>query len=389
MLSAQASRAGQPLASHAAWTVSGSAVTLRLTFPRTAAALLARPGQPVPATEAVGRYVLNTTKVTQDLRPCPAVDLGYDLGDVEPLFVGPALFGFEMQFRCPGTGGVLSLRTDALFDTTAEHVSLATVRVEDARAVSRLVTAGDRTLRVANGKLLDGRSPGTCAGLGLHHLLTSTVPLFSLAGLATCVRQRRELLWLALGCAGGYLAAALLAGLGHFDLAAGPVQAWNGLLVLLTAALVMGRGAGDLGRPSLGLAIVAGIAALVAAARGLTDVALALLGAGLSGFCLLHLWRTAADHPARWLAPGLLLSLVDGFWVPDILEPVLPLAQLQGADILAFNVGAAGTALAVLAAVAGGRWLLARRASFRAHPVVGDLVAASLAGLGAFLVLAV
>jgi len=389
MLSTLPSFAAEPVVSASMWRASGQDVALRFTFPRRTAELLAAPGKPVPATEAVARYVLQRIVVEQDSVPCPAVDQGYDLGRIDTLYVGPDLFGFDILFRCPRADGSLALRNDALFDLSAPHIALASIRLGGAAAVSRLVTSADRTIRIGKGQAAKGSGAGTYMQLGSRHLLTSWVHWCTVCGLLLCARGRRELAFLASGILGGYLIAALAAGASHFVLGPNGSQAWDGLLVLLTAALLMGRTTGELRKPAIGLAIVAGAGALVAVFRGYPDVALTLVGAGAFGSCMLYLWHLGWDHPARWLAPALALGLVDGFALPSELAPLNSAIMIRTTDIWAFNVGAVGAVLALFAAVAAVRWLLLRYASFLKAPVFGDLLAASLAGLGAFYVLVV
>lgn len=389
LLAPHLGRAAERIVSSAAWRTSGNEVGLRVLFPRSTALVLRQPGQPVPATEAVERYVFKRVHVQEGQVPCSPIDLGYDLGRIDPLYFGPDLFAFEIIFRCPHGTGTLTLRNDALFDLPVPHIGLASIRLNNAPTVTRLLTPGSHTLQIIGGHPPAPSSAGAYAWLGAQHLFTDGLDLCAVCGLLITVRRRSELESLALGLLGGYLAAALAAGAGRFILGAPGAQAWEGAFVLFTAALLIGRTPSHLSRAALGLALTAGVAALVALLRGHGDVALTLVGAGAFGACLLTLWRTPGVAAARWALPALALGAVDGFTLPSELAPVRALAQVSTPDILAFNLGSVAAALVLFAGVAILRWLLERHASILKAPVMGDLLAASLAGLGAFYVLAV
>lgn len=381
LLSARPVLAAEVLVSASSWNVTGQDIALRLIFPKSAAQLLTQPGKPVPATEAVARYVLQRVHVEQDHVSCPTVDQGYDLGHIDPLFVGPGLFGFDILFHCPRPAGLLTLHNDALFDLPVTRIDAARIRLGSS-SMSRLLS-GERTLRIANGRLPAGSSAGTVFGLGWQHVLSSLVHLCTICGLFLCVRRRKELTFLALGVLAGYLLAALAAT--GWVIQPAPARAWDGFLVLLTAALLMGR-TGEHRKPALGLGLAAGSAAAVAALRGQGDVALTLLGAGTFGFCLL--WRAPWSHPAAWAVPAVALAGVDGFSLSSDLAPLGSAVSMHTPDILAFNIGAIAAVLTLFAATAAARRLL-QRASFMKTAVLGDLLTASLAAVGAFHVLAV
>lgn len=389
--SAAPAGAAEVVASAAIWRVSGPEVSLRLAFPRDAVRLLGQPGKPLPATEAVARQVLAQSAVEQDHTPCQAVDLGYDLGRIEPLYLGPALSGFEMQFRCPHAQGSLVLREQALSGLTAPHLDVAAIYLGAAAPVT-VLAAGARGIELAAGKPAANSTLATYAGLGLVGLPGRLVCLATLGGLLLAVRQRAELIGLAAGVGAGYLAAGLMAA-GGWVLARGPAAAFEGALVLFAAALVMGRATGELRKPALGLAAVAGLCVLVALLRGQTAIALALAGAGLAGASLLSLESTSPVCAVRLALAGFALAAADGFALPLAAAPLHTLVPLPAAAALGYNTGAASAALLALALVTAlflqsRRWLGAR-AHLLDTPLLTDLAATALAAVGAFQVLTV
>lgn len=388
------------------WRVSGPEVSLRFAFPRQYVRLLGQPGKPLPATEAVARQVLAQSLVEQDHRPCPAVDLGYDLGRIEPLYLGPELMGFEMLFHCPHAQGALVLREQALSNRGVPQLALAALYVGAAPAVTRLVT-GERGVEIAPGDTsrqpTAGSSALAYAWLGLRGLPGRGLHVLALGGLLLAVRRRGELAGLAAGLGAGYLAAAVASAAGGWVLARGPEAAFDGALVLLTAALLMGRTTGELKKPAWGLAAVAGMGAALALLRGQTSIALALAGAGLSGFSLLWLESLPGVCAARFSLAGVALGGVDGFALPLAAAPLHALVPLPAAGALGYNTGAALAALTLMALLTALRRGWQARAapagstgSFKAFggywaylPETADLLAAALSLAGTFQALTV
>jgi hypothetical protein len=378
--------AAGPVVSAASWRVAGRDVTLRLAFPRPSTRLLGEPGKPPPATEAVARRVLAHSAVEQDGQPCPAIDLGYDLGRVDPLYLGPDLAGFEMLFLCPRDHGSLVLREDALSDLAVPHIGLASIRMGEAAPVMRLATG--RTVQLPDGGRATASGLAAYAWLGMRGLPGRVLHLVTLAGLLCALRRRAELSGLATGLGAGYLAAALAAA-GGWVLRSAPAAAFDGGLVLLAAALLLGRANRELRMPALGLALMAGCAAAAALLSGQWAVALALTGAGVSTFSLLWLRSLPGVCAARMALAGLALGAMDGLTLPSALGPIHSLVALPAAGALGYSAGSAATALLVLVLLTLTRRWLGARARLLETPLLAELAAAVLAAVGAFEVLAV
>ncbi len=378
--------AGEQLASSSYWVVSGNAVTLRYTFPREIAMHLKKPGVPVITTAAIGRYVLARTSVRQDAAPCAAVDQGYDLGLVDPLYAGPDLYSFEILFHCAHAGGALTLRNDALFDLDRPHVGLANIRVGDAAPVSRLVTRSHRETQIA------GETPPAASGLlayvalGTQHLFMQLVHWCTVCGLFLLARGRRDWSFLAAGILGGYVVAALLSGLGGWVLAPAPADAWDGFLVLLVAALFTARGLGSSRAAAVALATLCAITAAIAVVRGESAVAILLAGAGVFGAVVVGFWPELEPQPARWLIPAGVFGLMDGFFLASAFAPLHGIAAASATHLGAFNFGAALAAFVMCFAAFLVRAAVRRYAAFLARPFFGDLLTAALAATGVFYV---
>ena len=86
--------------SYSTWIIAGNMVTLRYLLPVTVAQRLMGVEVPVLTTEKLEEYLLQHQTVASVSGDCPAIDQGFDLGRVDPLAVGPDLYGFEIFYRC-------------------------------------------------------------------------------------------------------------------------------------------------------------------------------------------------------------------------------------------------------------------------------------------------
>ncbi len=381
------SMAEEQLVSSEYWVIAGNAVTLRYTFPREVATHLNKPGMPIASIATIGRYVLERTSVRQDAAACAAVDQGYDLGLVDPLYAGPALYSFEILFHCPQASGSLTLRSNALFDLDRRHIGLADIRVGSAAPVSRLVSGAHRETQVAGGTRAEASAPGAYMVLGAGHLFTRLVHWCTVCGLFLLARSRRDWAMLAAGISGGYLIAALLSGFDGWVLQEGPAEAWDGFLILLVAAFFTARGMGSSRAAAIALAVIAAITAAIAALRGETGIAIMLAGAGLSGVCVIGFWNEFESRPLRWVLPAGIFGLMDGFHLASAFAPLHGVVAVTAMHVGAFNVGATLAALVMFGVAFVVRAAALRYARFLARPFFGDLLTAALAATGVFCVL--
>jgi hypothetical protein len=93
-------RAQTQSVSYSTWVVSDNIVALRFLLPLAETARLTGVDVPVVTVRKLGDYLLRQVTVRSASGVCPALDQGYDLGRVDPLAVGPELYGFEIFYRC-------------------------------------------------------------------------------------------------------------------------------------------------------------------------------------------------------------------------------------------------------------------------------------------------
>ncbi|HEY4338451.1 MAG TPA: hypothetical protein VGM97_00715, partial [Steroidobacteraceae bacterium] len=92
--------AQQRSVSYSTWIVSGNMVTLRYLLPVSVAQRLMGVEVQVLTVGKLEEYLLRHQTVGSAGGECPAIDQGFDLGRVDPLAVGPDLYGFEIFYRC-------------------------------------------------------------------------------------------------------------------------------------------------------------------------------------------------------------------------------------------------------------------------------------------------
>ena len=387
LLVAPFSHAAAGNASASIWRISGDEVVLRYTFPEPLAALLATPGTPSPSVEMIARYVLSRVSVQRQGEACEALDQGYDLGRIDTLYAGPGLFSFEVLFRCRGKAGTLVLRNNTFFERSPGLIDIANIRVTGTAAVFRLITADDTAVSIQAGRAPEPSSPGAYVGLGLRHVLTSIVCLFTASGLLLLLRNRRELVTVGCGLFAGYLIAALAAGAGGWMLQPQPSQVFEGFLVILLGALLTTRTSTHPNVVAAGLATLVGVVAAAVALLGYGTAALCLVGAGIFGTLSVPLY--GKEDVARWLLLmlGSVVAAVDGFSLASRLAPLHSIISIGAAQLLAYNMGALLGTLAVFATVAAARAGLRRFAGLSTTPLYTDLLTASFTGLGIFAML--
>jgi hypothetical protein len=320
--------------SHSVWRISENEVILQVSFPKAQGASLKGELHPL-SIENLGKYVLDRVSVTSGADTCPAVDQGYDIGEVDPLALGETLYGFEIIFSCPdgnGAGTELTLRNGLFFAERSAHTDFAFI-VKDGVTVSDIFTASRQFLSVPKSGALAGAGRGRFARLGLSHLWRSADQWLALGGFFLILRGRN---WLAaaLACLSGYLLAA--------------------------AAVTEGRliPYGDAAGVGMGL-VVAGLA-MVLVSRAVND--------------------SKAFSPV--LALALFYGVVDGLTLPTDFVRLQIWGDLSAMDLLAYAAGALLSAMLFMALLAGGRRLLRKKWSVTAF--AEDFASAALAGFGVF-----
>lgn len=320
---ARSAHAATPSVSYSTWILSGDTVMLRFVLPAAEADRLSGSAIPVLTVSKLGQYVLEHTAVSASGRDCPAIDQGYDLGKVDPVRVGPGLYGFEIVFRCGAPMSSLVLENRTLFDRIPTHVNFA--RIETGRHVAdQLFTSGRQRVQIADIAAPRAAGLGGYLGLGVLHVLRDLARLCFLVAAAVAAGRSREVLRILAGLTAGYVLALLAQSSGLLLSSPPLIEAFIGFLVALCAVAIIApqlrrRGIAIAGWPLLllALAIIAG---------GLREPRPALL---LAGAAVLSAGFTTAITASRAALPHGLIALpaaifgfTDGFALPALFAPL-------------------------------------------------------------------
>jgi hypothetical protein len=381
-----ASGAGAALAqgssvSYSTWIVSGNMVTLRLLLPVTEAQRLMGVDVPTLTMSKLEDYLLQHDSVLSAGGDCPAIDQGFDLGRVDPLAVGPDLYGFEIFYRCTDPRRLV-LRNTALFGRAPAHVNFARIQIRG-QTVEQLFTAQHQTLSLPDDGAVPAAGLAAYLRLGFRHLAGSAAGWCLLLGALLLVRRRREVGYVLLALAGGYLLAMAVSATGWVVPRLPLVESFTGLLIALLGAVIT---QGEVENPRLiaigwpGLLLFLAFVAMFRAPWAIWGL---LGGAVLSaGFLLLS--RELKERPLIWPWLVAVFAFLDGFVLPAAMPPAQWPHWAQLRIMLGFNLGALLFDALLLGAVIGA-WLLLRARRFvLPRPLLTDVCAAALSGLGTF-----
>jgi hypothetical protein len=368
--------------SYSTWIVSGNLVTMRLLLPVSAAQRLVGGGVPVLTTDRLKDYVLQHVTVASSGGSCPAIDQGYDLGQVDPLAVGPDLYGFELVYRCTDPQQLV-LRDTVLFATVPDHVDFATIRTRG-QVVQQLFTSGRQQLTLPDAGALPVAGLFAYVRIGLLHILESPDRCCVLLAALLLVRRRGDVGGIIVALAGGYLLSLALTASGWVLPRVSSAEAFVGLLVALFGVLLACRDGpyrrvGILGWPGL-LVLLAVVSTFMDAPWA----ALVLLGGAFvsAGVMLATDW-SAGDRKGWWVLMAL-FAFLDGV----VMSSVLPPAQLPQRSLVQVALGFAGGAWFIesllVAMIATIVFFLRARRMGAARALLGEISAAGLGGAGTF-----
>jgi hypothetical protein len=361
--------------SYSTWIVSGNMVTLRYLLPVTVAQRLMGVELPVLTTQKLEDYLLQHQTVGSAGGDCPAIDQGFDLGRVDPLAVGPDLYGFEIFYRCKDPRR-LRLRNTALFDAAPGHVDFARIQM-NGQSVAQLFTAGHQELALPDDRAVSPTSFAQYLRLGLKHILASADRCIFLLGALLLVRGRQDAAYLVAAVVSGYLLSVLVVSTGWVLPRLPRMEAFLGVLVALLGATIMQRELrSDAGRAMRSPAILLLLVLLVALVRA-PAAALAVLGAAAfaAGFL---------SRQTLWPCLVAMFTFLDGFVLPAVLGPAQLPPRTQTRMLLGFDLGATLIAVLLIGLVIGAWWLVRARRLVAPRALVNDVCAACLCGLGSF-----
>ncbi len=386
---AGAARAAAPRsnASYSTWAVNGSTVHVRFVLPMAQAALLVPGVARIDAAAAAGAAGAQLA-VSSSTGDCPAQVQDQWVGKVYILAPDDGAYRFEMTFACPDAQG-LALHDHALFAAEPGHVDYAKVQANGGRPVLRMFTSAHQDMALpAAGQPLRDEGLAPFARRGLERLLGADA-LALVVGSLLLAGRWRDLRDIAAALALGYGAALALglSGAVTADLPSG-AAAIGFMAAVLGLCALRAQSDGSPGAPGwrVGLGLGAGlVCAGVLAAASAKGPSAVLIAAGLVLFALAQVWIVGAAPRLRLLlfAPAALFGLFDGaVWARDLAPLQMPGLGLAPA-MVGYDLGAFAALTAAASAAMLVVWILRDRLK-PIQPVVGDLAAAVLTGLGLF-----
>ncbi|MGZ5921665.1 MAG: HupE/UreJ family protein [Rhizomicrobium sp.] len=364
---------------HSAWHVTGSTIDMNFTLPDIEAQRLAPSGQ--NATDAmITAYLGKHLAATADGKAC-TVNYGPEKGTAAQGFTR-----WEFSFTCPKAAKDIQLVDTAFFDLVPTHINYAQIITSDGSFIEQLFTRDLTSLHAAAGGDSPLQNAGflTYVGLGIMHILTGVDHMSFLLGLILISRRLKDLAFVVTGFTLGHSATLALAVTGIVR----PHPQYIDALVALTIALIGAENiAVSLKRPGTIALAFGGTLVFMAllqwmGAGGLP--ALLLLGAGIFTGNYLMITGHLQDAARIRVIVTLVFGLIHGFgFASSLLEMRLPTGRMAEL-LLGFNSGVEVGQLSLVLSVTLIAWLLVKVKFALPRPIVTDVCAAFLVGIGVF-----
>ncbi len=363
--------------SHSSWLVDGATVHLTFSVSDVEAARITK-GR-APDDRALIAYLNAREGVTAGGTPCPRA------APPHAIAAAPGYRRIEFLYECPTTRKMV-LHNAAFFDLVPSHFNLAQIQTAKGDYVQDVLTAGDHDVDMTaqSGGELAQAGFLTFMRMGVMHIFTGVDHMSFLLGLVLISRRFRDLTFVITGFTLGHSLTLALAFTGVIR----PHAEFIDALVALTIALI---GIENISvatrRPGLLALWTAGTLFLMTAMRlmgvGLLPPLL-LFGAGLFASNYLMVSGHIRDAARLRLVVTLVFGLIHGFgFAADLLSEPLPpnrLAEL----LIGFNLGVEVGQLTIVVLLTASVFLLAKLKLSLPRPIVVDVTAASLVGIGVY-----
>ncbi len=365
--------------SHSVWEINGRNIDLVLTAPVVELKRLSPNGAQPTDDQAIAYLAARVFPLAKGVR-CPLVPPAQALG------AAPGYRRYDFTFRCSSAQDI-QIHSRAFIDLVRSHTNFAQIQnANTGDFTEQLITADNPTLDVTGGeagRLKTARFIDFVA-MGVMHIFTGVDHMSFLLGLILISRRLKDLIFVVSGFTLGHSLTLALAVTGVIR----PHAEYIDALVALTIALIgLENIAAQTHKPAPFAVAVAALLGLMLIARILGFGALPvllLLGAGLFTANYLMVSGRLQDAGRLRLVITLVFGLVHGFgFAADLLTMQLPperLAELLVGFNLGVEIGQLTLVAGVTVLVMGLRrlhWTLPR-------PIVVDLAASSLVGLGAY-----
>ncbi len=365
--------------SHSVWEINGPNIDLVMTIPELEARRLS-PSGPPPSDDLVKAYLTARVYPTAGGKRCALEP------PVETLSATSGFRKYDFTFHC-ATSGDISITSGAFFDLVPSHTNFAQIQnAATGEFTEQLITRDRQTVEVTGGEGGKLRSASFLdfIAMGIMHIFTGVDHMSFLLGLVLISRRLKDLVFVVTGFTIGHSLTLALAVTGVIR----PHAEYIDALVALTIALI---GAENIAvQTQKPLAVAAGLAVFLLGMAALKLLGLGglpsllLLGAALFACNYLMVSGNLQDAGRLRMVITLVFGLIHGFgFAADLLQmqiPTLRLAELLVGFNLGVEIGQLTLVLAVTLLVLGLsklKWALPR-------PIVVDVSAAFLVGLGVF-----
>jgi len=365
--------------SHSLWEINGARVDLVMTIPTIEADRLAKNGV-APSDETLKAYLVDHMYPMAEGKRCDVVP------PVETLSAAPGYRKYDLTFNCSSANN-LQIVSSAFVELIASHTNFAQVQnVATGEFTEQLLTLEHEKVEVTGGagsRLKTARF-FEFIQMGMMHIFTGVDHMSFLLGLVLISRRLRDLVFVVTGFTIGHSLTLALAVTGVLR----PHAEYIDALVALTIALIGAENIVVQSQKSKLIALGAGSSlVLMAIVRwlGFGDLPeLLLLGAALFTTNYLMISGSLADAGRVRILITLVFGLIHGFgFAADLLQLQLPPERL--AELLVgFNLGVEVGQLTLVLAATSLVLLLRRFKLLLPRPIVVDVAAAFLVGLGVF-----
>jgi hypothetical protein len=303
---------------------------------------------------------------------------------VETLSATPGFRKYDFTFRCASRGDI-AITSGAFFDLAPSHTHFAQIQnAATGEFTEHLITRDRQTVEATGGGKLKSASILDFIAMGIMHIFTGVDHMSFLLGLVLISRRLKDLVFVVTGFTIGHSLTLALAVTGVIR----PHAEYIDALVALTIALI---GAENIAvQTQKPLAVAAGLALFLIGMAALKLLGLGglpsllLLGAALFACNYLMISGRLQDAGRLRMVITLVFGLIHGFgFAADLLQmqiPTLRLAELLVGFNLGVEIGQLTLVLAVTLLVLG----LSKMKSALPRPIVVDVAAAFLVGLGVF-----
>lgn len=365
--------------SHSAWSIDGASVRMSFTAPDLEAARISPDGR-APDDAHFLAYLGPRVGVDAQGKACRV--------STTPRIVAaaPGFRRAEFAFLCPEARD-MALRSTAFVDLVPSHTNFARIQTVKGEFFEQLLTRDAPSVGIsgpASEHRLQDAGFLEFVAMGIMHIFTGVDHMAFLVGLVLISRSVRDLVFVVTGFTIGHSLTLALAVTGVIR----PHAEFIDALVALTIALIGIENVGAAARRPGLVALWTGAALLLMTGLRLLGIGvlppLLLLGAGLFAANYLLVSGHLRDAGRVRLVVTLVFGLIHGFgFAADLLESRLPAGRL--AELLVgFNLGVEIGQLTLVLALTLATALLVRRRWALPRPIVADVAAASLVGLGTY-----